>query len=420
MTRVVRRPATIAFIHRGHDWIRGSEQCLLDLVARLDRARFRALVICEQPTLAGRAAALGALVVQLDPADDWSVTRAREARPRIRAHVGNLLREHGVVLVHANATALIPVVLPIARALRLPVVAHFHLPVDDEYARLRELVHQADVCVGVSNFVLDPLRADGVAATRMRVIHNAVDVERMGRGNAAGLRAALGIPVHAVVAASVGSLIHRKAHDVTLRALQVARARGADVHLLVCGEGEEAATLRALAAELAVEPYVHFLGYRDDVGAVLRDADVCVAPSREEALPLNVLEAQWVGVPVIASDIPAHREALAPGRTGLLVARDDVEAFGETIAMLAADPARRAALGAAGPGLVAERFAMTEYVGQFEALYDELLARPRSAYGWARGAAWPPVYTRWATRVGRRWLGLRRPGPGAALAGDGV
>jgi hypothetical protein len=412
-----RGPRTIAFVHRGHDWIRGSEQCLLDLVARLDRSRFRPVVICEQPTLAREAAALGAPVVKLDPADEWSVTLAREARPRIRATVRDALREHGAALVHSNVTAVLPVILPVVRRLRLPTIAHLHLPVNEEHQRLREFVHQADVCVGVSAFMLDPLRADGVPASRLRVIYNGVDTDRLGRGDAAGLREALGVPAGAVVAVAVGSLIHRKAHDVTLRGLADARRRGADVRLLVCGDGEEDAALRSLAADLGVAPFVHFLGYRADVGAVVRDAgDLGVTSAREETLGLNVLEAQWLGVPVVASDIPAHREALAAGVSGVLVPPEDHAALGRTLAELAAAPARRAALGAAGPGVVAERFAMSQYVDHFQALYDELLARPRSAYGWVSGVKWPPVYTAWVTRVARRRLGFASRPPRAAAA----
>jgi glycosyltransferase involved in cell wall biosynthesis len=79
------------------------------------------------------------------------------------------------------------------------------------------------------------------------------------------LRASLGIPGEALLAVAIGSLIHRKGHDVTLRGVALARARGADVHLLLCGDGEAADTLRALAAELGVR-----LAPRGTLGASVR------------------------------------------------------------------------------------------------------------------------------------------------------
>ncbi len=204
--------------------------------------------------------------------------------------------------------------------------------------------------------------------------------------------------------ASIGSLIHRKGHDLSIRAVAAARAGGADVRLLVCGDGEEAGALAALAAELGIADVVHLLGLRTDVGAVLRDAvDVYVSAARDEALPLNVLEAQWTALPVVCSDIPAHHEALEAGVTGVIVPAEDATAMADAVLALAADPARRHTMGAAGHALVAERFTMRQYIGGFESLYDELLARPAAAYGWLRAARWPRAYSAWLIRVvGRR------------------
>ncbi len=396
--------ATVAFVHRGHDWIRGSEQCLLDLASRLDRGRFRPLVICTAPTLAREAERLGVPAHQVP---SWET--AMLAPTPVRQRMAQLLREHRVDLVHANMTTVVPSVLLAARAMRVPVVAHLHLPQNDEYWRLRELVHQTDMAVGVAEHVVRELREDGMPAERIRVIHNAVDATRLSAGDASGLRASLGIPREALVAVSIGSLIRRKGHDVTIRALAQVRARGHDVRLLVCGDGEEADSLRALAGELQVTEAVHFLGYRSDVGAVARDAaDISVTSSREEALSLNVLEAQSLGLPLVASDIAGHREGMAPGESGVLVPAEDPSALADALAALAESPSYRARLGSAGKAFVAERFSMERYVGEFASLYEELLARPRSTYGWARAARWVPAYLDWAQGIVRRRLGLPR------------
>ena len=413
---------TIAFLHHGADWIRGSEQCLLDLVARLNPQRFRSLVVCDQPSLARAAAALGAAVEQLPAGDEWGV-HDRAARARTRARLRRTLTAHGAALAHVNVTAIIPSALPVARSLGLPLVAHLHLPITDEYLRLHWLLHQADVVVGVARHVLEPLRADGVPPERLRVILNAVDSERLGHGAVPGFRTVLGIPDCALAAVSVGSLIPRKGHDITLRAVAAARARGVDVRLVICGDGSRPSDLTGLVAlseSLGITEFVHFLGYRSDVGAVVRAvADVFVTSAREEVLPLNVLEAQYLGVPVVASDIPAHREAMDNDSTGILVSPESPTALAAALAELAGSPERRAALGAAGPALVTKRFAMSRYVREFETLYTEMLSRPRATYGWVGGAKWPPAYTAWVTRIARRVLRVARPGPrtgGAAAA----
>jgi glycosyltransferase involved in cell wall biosynthesis len=226
------------------------------------------------------------------------------------------------------------------------------------------------------------------------------------------------------VAAVVASLIPRKAIDVAIEAVAHARAGGTDVHLVVCGNGSEEGALRALAARLGVGSATHFLGGRDDGGAVLRDAsDVLVSSARLEAFPLNVLEAGACGLPVIVSDIAPHREAVTHGETGLVVPLDDSVAMGDALAGLARDPERRVALGAAARTRVLARFTLGRWVDEFDATYTRLLAQQPRDLGWIRGSAWPPVYTAWLrSALGRRFsrvtarAGPRRSEPSSAPA----
>jgi hypothetical protein len=392
-------PATVVFAHHGRDWIRGSEQCLLDLVGHLDPVRYRSVVLCDQPALARAARALGARA-ELVP--EWG--EGPRAPAHVRAAVAALLRDAGAAVIHANTTVTLPAIVPAARALRVPVVAHLHLPTTPE-ERLVSLLHQASVAVGVSEFATAGLREEGMPPRAVRVIYNAVDVDRLRGGDASGLRVSLGIEPGELVLAGVGSIIERKGHDVTIRAAAALNRRGVAAHLLLCGDGEAAPALRALAQAEGVAGRVHFLGYRADVGAVLREAvDVFVSSAREETLGLNVLEAQALGLAVVASDLPPHHEAMVDGRTGLLVPMDAPEAVAEAVAALAADPARRAAMGAAGRAFTAERFSMARYVGEFTALYDELRARPAGSYGWLRGSRWPRAYNGWLAGAARRRL----------------
>lgn len=398
---------TILFAHRGEDWIRGAEQCLLDLVERLDRTRFRPVVVCDAPTLVRAVEALDAPVLHLPRWGRSPVTAARTRRV-VRA----VMADERVALVHANMPDVLPVVAPAAYGRYVPVLTHLHVPYLSTGERHRVLVRRSALTVGVAEHVVAPLRGEVADPSRVRVVPNAVHDARLQAGEARALRAGLGIAPSACVAAVVGSLIPRKGQEVALRALAAARAAGADVHLLVCGEGPDREALRALAGTLDVADAAHFLGMRPDVGAVLRDAaDLLVSAAREEALPLNVLEAQWLGLPVIASDIPAHREALEPGVTGIVVAPDDAAALAAALASLAADPARRTALGAAGRARARARYAMPRYVGAFEALYAELLAAPRRAYGGPPGSDWPRALGSWL-RIGvERKLRALRPPP---------
>lgn len=370
----------VVFAHKGHDWIRGSEQCLLDLVSGLDRGLFRMLVLTNGRTLAGEVERRGVEAVMVK---HWSGGPLLNGHTRLR--VTRLMRARGAALVHANMAVTLPLVIPAARRLGIPVLTHLHTP----YASLRErhgaLVRQSTLAVGVAEHVVAPLRAGMFTPARVRVVDNAVNADRLAAGDARTLRAALGIAPSAFVASVVGSLIGRKGQRTAVRAVAHARQLGVDLHLLLCGDGEDEGTLRTLASSLGVASAVHFLGMRRDVGAILRDAtDVLVSSSHEEAQPLSVLEAQWLGVPVVASDIPAHREAMPGAADDALFPLDDAESLARRLAELAGSPQRRRAMAAEAHAYARGRYDMRRYVRAFEALYGELLsgaARARSPIG---------------------------------------
>jgi glycosyltransferase involved in cell wall biosynthesis len=376
-THATRMRPLVVFAHKGHDWIRGSEQCLLDLVSGLDRRDFRMLLLTNGRTLAAEVERRGVEAVLVR---HWSGGALTNAFTHHR--VMRLLREREAALVHANTAVTLPLVIPAARRLGIPVLTHLHVPFASLAPRHGALVRQSTLTVGVADHVVAPLRDEVRGSSRVRVVANAVNVERLAGGDASGLRASLGIAADAFVATSVGSLIARKGQSTAIRAVAHARSRGMDVHLLLCGDGPDDAALRALAVSLGADGAVHFLGMRRDVGAILRDAtDVLVATAHEEAQPLSVLEAQWSGVPVVASDIVAHRDAMPATTGGVLFPLDDAEALARELAALASVPARRRDIALAGQVFAHGRYDMHRYVNAFATLYGDLLAtdRQRSA-----------------------------------------
>ncbi|MGE5360518.1 MAG: glycosyltransferase family 4 protein, partial [Bacteroidales bacterium] len=394
-----RVPATVAFVHWGRSWIRGSEQCLLDLIAHIDRARFAPLVVCNQQVLADRAEALGASALVLP---ELAPARVVASRRHVR-ELQRVMRERGARIIHANCTVVMPALVRVARNLRVPLVAHLHI-VPTETERRHELLHQASLVVGVSQAAVAGFAEEGMPPGNIRVIYNAVDDGRIASGDATGLRSALGIPPDAVTLGAVCSLIHRKAVDVLLDALAVLRGRHERVHLIVAGDGDARPALEQAAEVAGIAPCVHFLGERRDAGAILRDAvDIAVTAAREESFGLNVIEAGYFGLAVVASDIPAHREAVVDGVTGILAPVEDPRGFAAAVSTLLKDVERRRRMGIAGRDRVRREFTMTRYVTQFERAYEELLERPARDFGWIGATRWPKVYSAWAKEaIGKR------------------
>ena len=125
-------------------------------------------------------------------------------------------------------------------------------------------------------------------------------------------RAELGIPQDALVFITVGELIPRKNQEFLIRAFSNANLTNA--HLLICGSGREKEHLEQRMQELKVAEKVHLLGFRRDVYELLKCSDVFVFPSKQEGLPVALMEAMAAGLPCIASRIRGNVDLLENSR----------------------------------------------------------------------------------------------------------
>ena len=105
---------------------------------------------------------------------------------------------------------------------------------------------------------------------------------------------------------------------------------------------------------------------------MLAALDVFVLPSRHEGLGVAILEAMAMALPVVASAVGGIPEAVAAGRTGLLVPAEDPDALAAAILTLGRDRAHARRLGAAGRDRVLAEFSMSAMTSRYERLYDEV------------------------------------------------
>ena len=198
----------------------------------------------------------------------------------------------------------------------------------------------------------------------IRIIRNAVDTDRFVPGDMARARAGLalppGVPADAPLVGAAGRLELVKGQDILIEAMALLPG----VHLALVGHGSQADALRARSAALGLDDRVHFIGQRSDMEAVYPAFDLLCLPSRNEGLPLSMLEAQACNVPVVASDVGSVAEGLCPG-TGALVPPEDPAALAPALRACLARPG--------GPELrafVLDSFSWTRMVNAYEDLMD--------------------------------------------------
>lgn len=351
------------------------------------------MVWCNAASLRAACAAAGVEVVRSPFPGPSEGPWWRPDKGQVSDALG-LIGELGAAVVHVNTLVCLPWALRAARAARVPVLAHLHLPTTAD-ERIWSGLHQVTVAVGVSRFTLDWLRTDGAGSSMGRMIYNGVVPERLEQGDARDIRAQQGIPANAFLVVTLGSLIPRKDLPTAIEAVRIASEAIPELHLLVIGEGEERGALEVRVAEAGLQDRVHFAGDRSDPGAILRDAaDLLVSAARSETFGLNVVEAGYFGVPSVVTAIPPHREIVEDGRNGLLFEPGNPAQLADRIATLAATPGLRRELGARARERVLQSFLADRFVREFEQLYNEVISRPRWRNGWLGGVRFPTSYWR--------------------------
>jgi glycosyltransferase involved in cell wall biosynthesis len=264
--------------------------------------------------------------------------------------------------------------------------------------RRRRLYHRHYVQLAATNSRAgkDDVVARGyLPPERVVPIYNGVDFSRFDPDRVApgALRAELGIPAGAPLVASISRYVERKGQEFELEAAGRLTATRPDLHFVFVGPCRERERpykerLIARAGLFAGKERIHFLGARDDVPAVLADADVLVRAALTEGLPNVALEAMAMRVPVVATGICGTPEAVLDGETGRLVPPADDRAVAAAVGELLDLPQeRRAAMGRRGREHVLSRFGLDRMADEYEALFERALAErsDMAKSRWRRG-----------------------------------
>lgn len=202
-----------------------------------------------------------------------------------------------------------------------------------------------------------------------------VDAAAYNLAPAAGakLRKELGIKLEVPVAVVVAELSRVKNHEQLFRAWRLVVRELPEAVLLVAGEGERRRVLERLVAELDLTAQVRFLGFYQNVPALLAAADVVVLTSKREGLPRVILEAMAAGKPVVATDVRGNRELVVNGETGYLVRVGDVAGTAAALLRFLRDREGAARMGVAGRRRL-EPYELSRVVGLMAQIYRRFLS----------------------------------------------
>lgn len=366
----------------------GAERLLLNCARHVDRSRYEVEVAYVLPYKDALAADLERAGVPVHLLTGKAGRRRPD--PLWPVRLRSLARERGYGLVHTH----MPVPAVAARvllrgALSVPLV-HTEHNMWSRYRLPTRIANAAtyqrnDAVVAVSRAVAGSVgkaaraREDGW----MRVVHHGPDLGGAPDGPEARARArsALGLPQDAVVIGTVGNHTPKKDQATLLEAFAVMRRNHTGAALVLIGSGPLEQALRERAAALGLGPSVVFAGSRTDVPALLPALDVFTLSSRQEGLPVALMEAMASGLPSVLTRVGGIPEIVDQGAEGLLVQPGDTEALAVALGRLVGGAPLRARMAAAAR----ERSRCFDAEGAqraIEAVYDRVLAaRERAAAG---------------------------------------
>lgn len=367
------RPLTVMFVNTSLP-VGGAETLLLNLVRRMDRARFAPEICCLKE--------LGPIGEQLavDVPAFHSLLR-NKYDVRVRDRLAKLFADRkvdAVVTVGAGdkmfwgrlaaAKAGVPVVLSALHSTGWP---------DCIERPNRWLTNITDGFIAVApSHGRHLIEREGFPAAKVFVIPNGVDVFRFRPDlDCASQRAELSIADHERVVGIVAALRPEKNHALFLEAAAKVRERVPGTRFLVIGDGPERLRVLSLAHQLKLNDAVHFLGNRDDVPQWLNLCDVFALSSRMEANPVSILEAMACGVPVVAPRVGSIPDTVSDGLTGYLVEPHQASPLAERIEELLLDGPRRREMGREGRVFVLANASLSRMVEGYQDLIEFLYAR---------------------------------------------
>lgn len=236
---------------------------------------------------------------------------------------------------------------------------------------------RADAIVANSGAVRQYLVNEGVAASKIEVIYNGLDPERLKPKitNRAEVLSTLKLPGGEKnrFITLVANLRHRvKNQEMFLRSAEKVIRKFPDAHFVLAGEGERKNELEKLAKELGIGENAHFIGRCSQVPELLSVSTIGVLTSLAEGFSNSILEYMAAGLPVVATDVGGAPEAVAGRETGFLVPSDDDRAMADRLLELLEDQAKASGFGQRGRKIVEEKFSLRAQLERTEELYRKV------------------------------------------------
>lgn len=216
----------------------------------------------------------------------------------------------------------------------------------------------------------------GAGRSKTVVVHNGIDAIHTDPDiSLADVKKEWGIDEDAKLVGVIGRLAPIKGVDTFLEIARMVSKEDDSIRFVVIGDGPMRKELEIQAHSLGLDGKVVFAGFRNPVSPCLAALDLMAITSRHEGIPIVLLEAFSLGIPVVAFDVGGIPEVIIDGECGVLVPRGDSKTFAREILALLADPSRYAKMRLGGFQRVSSEFSAGVMAGKTMSVYRSLCSR---------------------------------------------
>jgi len=205
-------------------------------------------------------------------------------------------------------------------------------------------------------------------------VHSGIDLQRFAGVAGDHLADEFNLKPDERVVINVAHLAGHKGQKYLVGAIPHVLAAIPNVRFFIIGKGELMSELQALSGSLGIGHALTFTGFRNDVGAFYKIADLFVMSSVQEGLGTAILDALALGKPVVAANAGGIPEIIKDGQTGRLVAAANPQALAKGIIEMLTHKDQAQAMAQRGQALVKEQFSIEAMAGNNLAIYRRLLA----------------------------------------------
>jgi glycosyltransferase involved in cell wall biosynthesis len=307
-----------------------------------------------------------------------------QADRTVPATIRALAASTGANLIHAHGYKADVYAYLALRGSTMPLVSTCHTWYDDNrlvwlYGVIdRRVLRRYQAVVAVSDGVRQRLLASGVLDSRIHFIRNGIDLRPF--TNATPSLRHLAVPGGLLIG-WVGRLTHDKGPDLFLRAIAQLRSQFPTARYLLVGEGPYRPQVERLITDLALLDVVHLLGQRSDMPALYASCDLMVSSSRQEGLPMAILEGMAAGRPWIATSVGAIPLAIRNGQNGMLIPPEIVEILATTMAHLLQNSDERDRMGTMARRLTESEFSAERMSDDYLSVYKNVMPQNRNPGG---------------------------------------